>query len=254
MMKLINKTILITGASTGIGRAVAQQLAPNNRLILVARRENLLHEILTETEDKNRSHLVFSCDVSNQQSVETVCDSLKKDKIIPDVLILNAGIGSNFNVQQFDLERARHTFEVNFWGMVRFVQLLLPEMLALKSGVIAATGSIAGYRGMPGSAPYSASKAALSVFIESLRVDLADSAIKFSVISPGFVATPMTAKHGFQMPFLMTPEKAATIIIKGLEKGRPEIHFPLKMSIPAKLAKLIPDLWWAKFMHRWTRR
>lgn len=253
-MKLINKTILITGASTGIGRALALALATENRLILIARREKLLREILDETESGDKNHLIFPCDVSSQESVEAVCAKLKKDNILPDILILNAGIGSNFNVHEFDLQRVRHTFEVNFWGMVRFVHLLLPEMLALKSGIIAATGSIAGYRGMPGSAPYSASKAALSVFIESLRVDLADSGIKFSVISPGFVATPMTAKHGFQMPFLMTPEKAATTIIRGLEKGRPEIHFPLKMSIPAKLAKLIPDLWWAKFMHRWTRR
>ncbi len=252
-MKLQNKTILVTGASTGIGRAIAHYLAKENRLILVARREKLLHEILTATGTSNDHHLVFPCDVSNQQSVETVCHQLKQDGIIPDILILNAGVGSNFDVHQIDLERARHTFEVNFWGVVRFIQLFLPEMLSRKSGIIAATGSIAGYRGMPGSAPYSASKAALSVFIESLRVDLVNSGIQFSVISPGFVDTPMTAKHRFQMPFLMTPQKAARIIIRGLEKGRPEIHFPLKMSIPAKLAKFIPDLWWAKLMHRRSR-
>jgi short-subunit dehydrogenase len=246
-MKLIDKTILITGASTGIGHELAVQLAPNNRLILVARREELLTELVNKLSPKN--HLLFKCDVSKYDAVKSIFQTFTNENIKVDVAILNAGISSQFNPFNMSIECIQDTININLFGVIHFIEQLLPGMIKNNQGLIAATGSLAGYRGMPTAAPYSASKAALATFIESLRIDFLKTGIKFTLISPGFVLTPMTARKNKFMPFLVTADKAARIIIRGLEKEKTEIHFPYSLSIIAKFGRLIPDRLYARLMH-----
>lgn len=246
-MILTDKTILITGASSGIGYELALKLAATNRLILIARREELLTELINKLPPSN--HLHFRCDVSNYDAVKQIFQTLTKQNVQIDIAILNAGISSRFNPFNMSIEAIQHIININLFGVINFIEQLLPGMLQNNYGLIAATGSLAGYRGMPTAAPYSASKAALSAFIESLRIDYLKTNIKFILISPGFVLTPMTAHRKKFMPFLISSDKAAQIIIRGLEKEKTEIHFPYSLSIIAKVGRLIPDRIYARLMH-----
>ncbi|MCI0513845.1 SDR family NAD(P)-dependent oxidoreductase [candidate division KSB1 bacterium] len=248
-MQLKDRTILITGASTGIGAALVRQLAPCNRLILVARRQELMQQLVDELSPGRIPPLIYPCDVSDQTQVNALFQELQAQKTAIDLAILNAGVSHRFQVNQFSSSAIEQTFGVNFFGVLYFIEHLLPPMVQRQAGLIAVTGSLAGYRGMPAAAPYSASKAALAVFLESLRIDLVHSGVHFTLISPGFVATPMTAQKNRHMPFLMTAERAAMIIINGLTQEKTEIHFPYPLSWLAKFAKLLPNQLYARFMH-----
>lgn len=249
-MKLSGKTILITGASTGIGRELARQLSRKQcRLLLVARRENLLQELCAELDGTHAQHSYFVCDVGDESHVEAVCQQIQQQNITIDTLILNAGVGGQVRAQRLDVNLIRKQFDVNFWGVIYFLKHLLPSMIQKRQGIIAVNSSMASYRGMPKSAPYSASKAAISTFIESMRVDLWKTGLQFTVISPGFVDTPMTEKNKFFMPFMIPVEKAVRIIIKGLERGKTEIRFPKPMVTLSILGKWLPDKWWVHLMH-----
>ena len=248
-MKLENKTVLITGASSGIGQELALQLARRgNRLLLIARREKLLKELVATLALAEAPHLYFSCNVAEAASVEKVCRKILSDNLLPDVLIFNAGVGGMFDVENIDVDRFEHIFRVNFFSVIYFLRHLLPPIMERNSGMIAAVGSLAGTRGMPRSAPYASSKAAIRILLESLRIDLWKTKISVSLISPGFVKTPMTDKNNYHMPFLMAVEDAVKIIIRGLEKEKPEIHFPKRLSLIAKAGKMLPDKFYAGIM------
>ncbi len=253
MMTIENKIVLITGASSGIGRELARQLAEkNNQLILIARRRQRLEELLTKlpTPDAQRQHLIYRCDVSDEQQVKSSCDDLIEKKLIPHVLILNAGVGSSYNINHMDLNAFKATFDVNFWGVLYFIDYFYPYFRHRNEpSMIAATASLAGYRGMPGSAPYSSSKAALINLMESLYIDLFKINIQITTISPGFVKSEMTDNNAFYMPFFMSTDKAVRCIVKGLEKGKAEIHFPYRLSVAAKLSRFLPLRWYAKLMY-----
>jgi len=247
-MKLVGKTVLITGASSGIGKELAIQLAAkNNRLLLIARREDLLSE-LVQSLPNSQDHRIYVCDVSKQEQVESVCQQIIGEGVDIDVLLLNAGVSGKFMVNNIDIDKFRNIFEVNFFGCIYFVNYLLPVLLKKNAGTIAVVSSLAGYRGMPKSAPYAASKAALSNFIESLRIDLWKTGIKCVLISPGFVVSEMTAKNRFTMPFMMATDKAVRRIIRGLEKDKPEIYFPFRISILAKISRILPYHLYARIM------
>ena len=241
-MKLDNLTILITGSSSGIGAELAHQLAERDcQLILVARRETMLRELTGRLKGGTDRHRFFACDVADPAAVNQVCSEIMAGSPPLDGMILNAGVGGGFNAAAMDLESIRHQFEVNFWGAVGFMAPLLPRLLQQRCGFVAATASLAGYRGMPRSAPYSASKAALSRFIESARIDCRGLGVHFSVISPGFVKTPMTDRNRFPMPFMVSVQKACEVIIRGIEKEKYEIRFPLPMVLLMQLARLLPE-------------
>jgi short-subunit dehydrogenase len=248
-MMLNNKTVLITGASSGIGCELAQQLGARGcRLVLIARRKALLEKVAGMLPTHALGHRVYPCDVADESAVKSACRKMIEERIEPDVLILNAGLSGGFSAREMDLEAIHYQFNVNFFGAVTFMKFLLPGMIERGTGLVAAMGSLAGYRGMPKSATYSASKAALANFIESMRIDLLHSGVKFVQISPGFVRTPMTDKNRFFMPFMISVERAVRIIIRGLEKEKPEIHFPYRMSLLAKVGRHLPYNVYAKMM------
>jgi len=248
-MKLDGKTVLITGASSGIGRELARQLTEKNcRLVLIARREERLQELLKTLPGKSE-HVYFICDVANQEQVTAVCRKLHEDGITIDIMVLNAGVSRYFLVKDFSVEDSRYTFAVNFFGVLYFIEQLLPAMLQRNAGTIAVVSSLTGYRGMPKAASYAASKAALSNFIESLRIDLWKTGIKCVLISPGFVKSEMTGDSSSPKPFFMDTDKAVQRIIRGLENEKTEIHFPRRLSWLAKFSRLFPDKFYARLMY-----
>jgi len=241
-MNLENKVILLTGASSGIGRNLAVQLTGKNcSLALVARREELLTDLKKEILNKVSDVETYLCDVTDKDKVNTVVQEVINKFGRVDVAILNAGVGANSKIKEFDSQKAQDVFNTNVMGIINFIDALLPNFLERKSGIIAGVSSLADTRGFPGSGFYCASKAAASIFLESLRGELKSTNIKVITVKPGFVRTPMTAKNKFPMPFLMDADKAARIIIRGIEKEKRIIQFPLPTVLGSKLLRILPD-------------
>ncbi|HOT97256.1 MAG TPA: SDR family NAD(P)-dependent oxidoreductase [bacterium] len=248
-MRLDHQTILLTGASSGIGIELARQLGHRGcRLILVARRSDQLRQLAAELPGGMDRHRFSSCDLANPQAVTALCAQLQDSGMTPDGLILNAGVSGGFAVTDMDPVRMRREFEINFWGAVQFITAFLPRLLAQQKGFIAVTSSLASYRGMPGAATYSASKAALNRFIESVRIDCQGHGVYLAVISPGFVRTPMTENSGYYKPFMIEAPSAARIILNGLEQEKYEIRFPWPMVLLAQLGRLLPERLYLRLM------
>ena len=235
--------VWLSGASSGLGEALARELARRgSRIALYARREDKLVEL---REDLLRSHpgievLAQGGDVRDFQRVKEAVAEAERAFGGIDVLLLNAGTGDSLTPENFDVQIVERIVGVNFFGAIHGIAAALPGMLARGSGAIVGISSISGVRGFPGAGPYCASKAALTTFLESLRLDLRPSGIKVITVSPGFIKTPLTDRNRFPMPFLQPADKAARLILQGIEKGRREIHFPRRLTVPLKLLRLLP--------------
>jgi short-subunit dehydrogenase len=165
-----------------------------------------------------------------------------------DVLVANAGSHVPTNLEQFDAREYDSLMMLNYSGALYCIEAVLPSMLERKSGHIVAVSSVAGYRGLPRAAAYGASKAALTHFIESIRFDLVKHGIAATVVSPGFVKTPLTDKNDFEMPFLIEAGKAAKIMLRGIERRKMEVHFPWQFTLIMKLLRIIPYPAYHKFI------
>lgn len=240
-MTLSGKTILLTGASTGIGKAIAQNLLKQDcNLILIARRTELIEDFIHQSQMTNNQQLVLRCDVGKKEEVSNAYAQIKQKFGGIDIAILNAGIGRTVTVNTFNSKDAEDTFGANVFGIVYWVEQLLPDYLKKKSGVIAAVSSLADNRGFSGSGFYCSSKAAATTFLEGLRVELKPHNIKVITIRPGFVRTPMTDQNNFKMPLLVEPEKAAEIILDGIKKEKRVIQFPWQIYLATRLIGALP--------------
>lgn len=241
-MNFENKVVLITGASSGIGKAIARQLAEENcRLVLLARRIELLEQLNKELQLTNDQPLIIKCDVSKKEDVAYAYGVIKERFGGVDIAILNAGYGHEVTVQNYNSRFAEDTFGANIFGIVYWVEQLLPKFVEKKDGVIVGISSLADNRGYSGSGFYCASKAAASVYLEGLRIELKPRGIKVITVKPGFVRTPMTEKNEYQMPMLMEPEKAAQIITEGIKKGKNIIQFPWPIVLVTRLVGFLPN-------------
>jgi len=241
-MNFNDKVILITGASTGIGKELAKKLAKENcSLALIARRAELLDELASQIKTINPNIKTFVCDVAKPNEVEKLCTEIREHFNKIDIAILNAGVGSKSSAEDYAYENAKKTFDVNVLGIVNFAENLLPDFIKRKDGMIVGVSSLADARGWQGSGFYCASKAAATLLLENLRVEVKPFNVKVLTVKPGFVETPMTAKNKFPMPFLMSAEKAAKIIIDGIKKEKRIIQFPLPTVLGAKLMRIVPD-------------
>jgi short-subunit dehydrogenase len=241
-MNFNDKVILITGASTGIGKELAIQLSELKcSLVLLARRYELLDELKAQLKSGKANIKTFKCDVTDPEEVSKVFIKLKDETGKIDIVILNAGVGSKSSVEEYSYENAKSTFDVNVLGIVNCVENLLPDFIKHKDGMIIGVSSLADSRGWQGSGFYCASKAAATILLENLRVELKSFNVKVITVKPGFVETPMTEKNKFPMPFLMTAEKAAKIIINGIKKENRIIQFPLPTVLGAKLMRIVPE-------------
>lgn len=242
-MTFSNKTILITGASSGIGKALALKLALIDcNLILLARRVNLIDEYVSQIQNKKAKILVLESDVSQKDDVLQTMIKIKHElKADVDIAILNAGTSYRTDIQDFYSKHAEEIFNVNVFGIVYWVEQLLPEFMSKKTGMIVGVSSLADSRGHAKSGFYCASKAAATKILEGLRVELYPYNIKVITVKPGFVKTPMTDKNKFKMPLLMMPEKAADIIMKGIEKEKPVIAFPWPIVFASWFGGILPS-------------
>ncbi|PCH47936.1 MAG: oxidoreductase [Hyphomicrobiales bacterium] len=231
------KHVWITGASSGLGEHAARQLAEKGCHVSVTARSLDGLAALAASSD-NIS--VFPGDVTN-------CDEMKK--LVAEIEASNGPIdmclfsaGAAFPVKATDLqpENFARTFDVNVMGVVNCVDAVLPSMLARGKGHISWIASVNGYGGIPRSAAYGASKAALIHMAESLKLEWRAKGLKVSVINPGYVRTAMTANNKAPMPFLLEVEDAASKMIAGLEKEKFEIYFPWQLAWILKILNLLP--------------
>ena len=241
-MDFANKTILLTGASSGIGKALVEKLSQHNcNLAIIARREEVLNELKDTFSVNGTKILSIKCDVSVKEEVKNSYDEIKNEFGLIDLAILNSGVGFRMGIDDYNSELARKTFDVNFMGVVYWVEALLPDFIERGVGTIAGVSSLADNRGYSKSGFYCASKAALTTYLEGLAVELHPYNIKVITIKPGFVKTPMTDVNEFEMPFLMSPEKSAEHIIKGLRKGKRFIEYPFPTKIGSKIIGMLPN-------------
>ena len=247
-----NKTIWITGASSGIGKALAIKFAQEGwKVAISARRENLLKEI-----SKNQNNIdYFPLDVTDIEKCKTVFNDVKKKLGDVNISVFCTGIHDPKSEKKLNLEKVRKIMEVNFFGAVNSINAVYDYYKDKKSGQISIVSSVAGYRGLPAAGAYCASKSALSSFAESLYFDFKRDNVRISLVSPGFIKTPMTDQNDFPMPMIKSPEFAAEQMFKGLTRSRSfEIHFPKTFTSLMKVLKVIPNGLYFKIVEKGMKK
>ncbi len=238
-MELKNRHYWIIGASSGIGRALAKQLAAEGAMVAIsARREDELKELLNELD--GTGHLALPMDVSNLNNIDSALATIKKEWPRLDSMMFLAAIYAADHDKQKDLNFIKASMDVNLGGVFNMVDRLQPFYEEQGYGEFVFTGSVAGFRGLPNSQPYSATKAAIINYAESLKIELEAKKIKVKLINPGFVKTDMTAKNDFDMPMAIEVDEAAHDIVKGLKRDEFEIHFPKQFTYIMKFIELLP--------------
>lgn len=236
------RVVLITGASSGIGRGLALQLARRGAHIgLLARRGDVLDEIASQINSHQGKAIALAADVRDAAEVRAAADRLRSEFGSIDVLIANAGIGGTTNAAELEPSEVTKLFEINVIGAVNSVAAVVPEMVREGRGQLVAISSLSAYRGLPKSAAYCASKAALSSFFESLRIDLSGKGVDVTIIHPGFIKTPLTAGRKAKLPFLMEVDDAVEKIIQAIEKKRKSYAFPWQLASVVRAAMVMPN-------------
>jgi NAD(P)-dependent dehydrogenase (short-subunit alcohol dehydrogenase family) len=237
------KRILITGASSGIGLALAEELASfQPRLGLLARRAALLEEISPRLLARGAAEAVgIPCDVRSREQVRSAVGRLEERWAGIDIAILGAGVNWIMPLRRFDENRFLDVVETNAFGVFHAAAALLPVFRRQGRGLLVGISSMADRRGVPDNLGYCASKAAVTAFLEGLRVGLAREGIRVVTVKPGFVRTPMTENNRFPMPFLVEPQHAARTILSGIAKGKKVVRFPWPTAMLTALFNVLPD-------------
>jgi short-subunit dehydrogenase len=237
---LAGRCIWITGASAGIGRALAAELHRRGARVAVSARTA---EALAELAEGHPGMLAVPADVTVPASVHEAVGRIR-DRLGPiDIAVLNAGTYTPVRPDNFSIEVFRPQVEVNIMGTVACIEAVLPAMLARRSGRIAVVASVTGFAALPLASAYGASKAFLLSMCDSLRADLAGAGtgVEVTAIAPGFVRTGLTEQNEFAMPFVIEADEAARTIADGLEAGDAEIAFPRRMSAAMKgIGRFLP--------------
>lgn len=241
-MSTANQTVVITGASSGIGRALARVYAQSGaRVGITARRRGLLDELVQEIRARGGEVAAETADVCDRGALHAAIDRLQQQLGPADLLIANAGVGYASGAEPMNVPGIEYMVKVNFLGVVYAFEAVLPDMLKRGHGHLAAVSSMAAYKGLPGSAGYCATKAAVNNYCESLRIELVDRGIAVTTICPGFIDTPMTQGNHRPMPWLMTSDKAANQILRALTRKTKVYDFPRRMRMLMWLSKWAPD-------------
>ena len=233
------KVIWITGASSGIGKALAIKFAESNWIVAAsARRENLLDELKHINENIHS----FPLDVTEIDKCKLTAKKIIERFGNIDICVFGTGMHDPKSEKKFNLEKIREIMEVNYFGTINSINSVYEYFSKKQNGQISIISSVAGYRGLPAAGAYCASKAALTSFAESLYFDMQMKNVHVSLISPGFIKTPMTDQNDFPMPMIKSPEFAANEIFKGLTiKKAFEIHFPKAFTYFLKFLQILPS-------------
>ena len=234
------QTAWVTGASSGIGRELALQLATKDIKVFASARRTDKLKILSSLND---NIYPISMDVTQISDVRKKTDFFLEDDNFPDLIILNAGVSKLFTIDKIEesYQEIVRSMDVNYFGVINCLAVLLPSMIKRKRGHIAVMASVAGYRGLPNSLAYSPTKAALINLVEILRTELTPIGITVSVINPGFVDTDATRINKFRMPKLVSVEYAAEKILRDLKKLKYEVAFPFGFTLFIKFLRILPN-------------
>ena len=243
-----DKVIWITGASSGIGKALAIKFAKEGwKVAISARRENLLNEIA----NNNQNIFPFALDVTDHEKCKLVFNDIKNKLKNIDISFFCTGMHDPKSEKELNIEKIKQIMNVNYFGTINSINAVYNYYKEKKSGQISIVSSVAGYRGLPAGGGYCASKSALITFAESLYFDMKRFNVRVSVVSPGFIKTPMTDQNDFPMPMIRSPEFAADEIFKGLTKSNSfEIHFPKQFTFIMKILKVMPNWLYLKIVKK----
>jgi NAD(P)-dependent dehydrogenase (short-subunit alcohol dehydrogenase family) len=246
------KRVWLVGASSGIGLACAQALqAAGAHVVISARELGALSDWAKQSESEGKQLELYRLDVTDELQVQNVTRQVVASGSI-DMILYCAGHYRAQRATNFDLPDMLRHQEVNYNGMLRVLGEVLPVLLKQGFGHISLVSSVAGWRGLPNGLAYGPTKAAMTNLAETLYMDLQDRGIGVSLISPGFVATPLTAQNNFQMPALLSPEQAAQAMLKGWAQGEFDIHFPKRFTLWLKLMRLMPYRLYFALVRRFT--
>ena len=233
------RRVFITGASTGIGAALARHYAGKDTAIgLFARRRNLLENLAAGLPGRTA---IYASDISDTAAVEAAAQDFLAHHGTPDLVIANAGVSVGTRGDELqDVEKLRRLLDVNVAGLAATLAAFAPAMRAAGSGTLCGIASVAGFRGFAGAGAYSASKAAAIAWLEALRTELAGSGVSVVTICPGYVDTPMTQVNRYRMPFLISADDAATRFARAIEARRRLAVIPWQMAIVSSLLRVMP--------------
>jgi short-subunit dehydrogenase len=241
-MSFANQVAVVTGASSGIGWALARALAAHQcKVGLIARRKDKLDALTAEIRQAGGTAEAAVADVGDRAQTVAAIREIAARLGPVDVLIANAGVGMPTLLEPMNVADIEKMFRVNVLGMVYAVEAVLPEMLGRGRGHLAAVSSLGAYKGLPGESAYCASKAAMNTYLEGLRIQLRRRGITVTTICPGFVRTPMTEVNQFHMPWLLEADEAARRIVRALRRRRKVYNFPWQLAWLMKLTPWLPD-------------
>ena len=245
------KKIWITGASSGIGKALALKFAKENwQVAISARRKELLDELA-----QNENISAFPLDVTDEHLVKTSFSRIIEQFKDLDLCILCSGAYDPKLEKEINIEQIKKIMNINFFGVLNCIKTAEDYFKNKKKGHISVVSSVAAYRGLPNSSGYGPSKAALTNLTESLYFDFKKYNVRISLISPGFIKTPLTNQNTFNMPFIKTPEFAADKIYNGLTKGNAfEIHFPKELTFILKILRILPYRAYLFLINKFVKR
>ena len=246
------RRVWLVGASSGIGLACAKALhAAGAQVIVSARDLGTLSEWAATCKSQGLPVELLSLDVTDALQVKYVARQVAAGGKL-DFLLYCAGHYRAQRATDFDLTDMLRHQDVNYNGLLRVLDAVLPMFLQQGSGHISVVSSVAGWRGLPNGLAYGPTKAAVTHVAETLYMDLQDKGIGVSVVNPGFVATPLTAQNNFQMPALLSPEQAAEAMLAGWSQGLFDIHFPKRFTGWLKLMRLLPYRAYFALVRRFT--
>lgn len=232
--------VFITGASSGIGRALASHYAAQGAIVgLVARRAEKLQAL---SESLPCTTACYALDVTDADALREAAADFIARFGVPDVVIANAGVSAGTLTEYVeDLDVIRRVMDVNLFGMAATFSPFAHAMRLAGHGRLVGIASVAGIRGLPGAEAYSASKAAVISYLESLRLEMRDSGVKVVTICPGYIATPMTEVNPYPMPFMLAAPEAARRFVRAIERGTSYVVIPWQMGVVAKVLRLLPN-------------
>jgi len=247
------RSVFITGASSGIGAALARHYAARGAIVgLIARRTAALESLAGEI---GAGAWFRAGDVADQAFMQRAATDFSQAHGVPDVVIANAGISvGTLGAEADDLPVLERTLRTNVVGMAATMQPFVAPMRARGAGALAGIASVAGFRGLAGSGGYSASKAAAITWLESLRAELAGSGVKVVTICPGYVDTPMTRVNRYRMPFLLSADEAARRIARAIDAGRGFAVIPWQMRLASLALRAAPNWLYDRFASRAPRK